>query len=169
MNSWRLIFLGPSVHLQPWHACALWPSEHFQVAVHSKVAVSSLAFACTPWRRRRAQARAHFGEERALAEAHYRLSAPLFNLAFILIAAAAYLAGDYSRMGYGRRIATAVGAGLTLRLVGFSVQSAATDDPALNFAPYMIPLIGILGALAVIYWPGRSRPEAPATSQAEAR
>ena len=61
------------------------------------------------------------------------------------------------------------GAGLTLRLIGFSVQSASTDDPALNFAQYLIPLIGILGALAVIYWPGRSRPEAPATSQAEAR
>lgn len=108
------------------------------------------------------------GEERALAEAHYRLSAPLFNLAFILIAAAAYLAGDYSRLGYGRRIAIAVGAGLTLRLIGFSVQSGATDDPALNIAQYIIPLIGIVGALATIYWPRRSRPAVPPTDEAEA-
>ena len=92
----------------------------------------------------------------------------MFNLAFILIAAAAYLAGDYSRLGYGRRIAIAVGAGLTLRLIGFSVQSGATDDPALNIAQYIIPLIGIFGALATIYWPRRSRPVVPPTDEAEA-
>ena len=94
------------------------------------------------------------------------MSAPLFNLAFILIAAAAYLAGDYSRLGYGKRIAIAVGAGLTLRLVGFSVKSGATDDTALNIAQYLVPVIGIIGALAVIYWPARSRPDAPPVVEA---
>ncbi|WP_374974339.1 LptF/LptG family permease [Acinetobacter venetianus] len=48
------------------------------------------------------------GPERAWAEAHYRLSAPLYNIAFALIAAAAFLAGDHSRMGHSRRVMIAV-------------------------------------------------------------
>ncbi len=101
------------------------------------------------------------GVERALAEAHYRLSAPLYALMFAMIAAAAYFAGDYSRLGYGRRITIAVTAGLVIRLIGFSTQSAAADDPALNIAQYLVPLLGIAGAIAVIYWPRRQRPDGP--------
>jgi len=101
------------------------------------------------------------GPERAAAEAHYRLSAPLYALAFILIGAAVYFAGDYNRLGNGRRVMIAVGAGLFMRLVGFSVQSAATDDPALNAVQYLVPLLGMAGALATIYWPRRKSPDAP--------
>ena len=46
------------------------------------------------------------------------------------------------------------------------VQSGATDDTALNIAQYLVPVIGILGALAVIYWPARSRPDAPPVVEA---
>jgi lipopolysaccharide export system permease protein len=98
------------------------------------------------------------GPERAWAEAHYRLSAPLYNLAFVLIAAAVFLAGDYSRLGYGRRLMIGVGLGLTMRLVGFTAQSASADDAAVNIAQYLVPLLGCIISLAVIYWPERTKP-----------
>ncbi|WP_300543236.1 LptF/LptG family permease [Maricaulis sp.] len=98
------------------------------------------------------------GPERAWAEAHYRLSAPLYNLAFALIAAAAFMAGDHSRMGYSRRVMTAVTLGMTMRLIGFAIQSASADDAAVNAGQYLVPLSGVIGALAVIYWPSRRRP-----------
>jgi lipopolysaccharide export system permease protein len=98
------------------------------------------------------------GPERAWAEAHYRLSAPLYNLAFALIAAAAFMAGDHSRMGYSRRVMTAVTLGMTMRLIGFAIQSASADDAAVNAGQYLVPLSGVVGALAVIYWPSRRRP-----------
>jgi len=104
------------------------------------------------------------GLERPLAEAHYRLSAPLYNLMAVLIAAAAFLAGDYQRTGYGRRVLAAVAAALTLRLLGFAMQSASADDPAWNIAQYLIPLIGSVGALAVIYAPQRRKPAEAVTA-----
>jgi lipopolysaccharide export system permease protein len=108
------------------------------------------------------------GPERSWAEAHYRLSAPLYNLAFALIAAAAFFAGDHSRMGYSRRVMTAVGAGMALRLLGFAVQSASADDAAVNIGQYLVPLIGVAGAVAVIYWPARRRPKQIDAPAAEA-
>ncbi len=99
------------------------------------------------------------GAERALAEAHYRLSAPLYSVMFVLIAAAVFFAGDYSRLGYSRRVMIAVAAGMFLRLLGFVSQSASVDDPALNIVQYLLPLLGIAGALAHIYWPRRKRPK----------
>ena len=104
------------------------------------------------------------GPERPLAEAHYRLSAPLYNLAFVLIAGAVFLGGNHSRMGQGRRIMMAAGLGLTLRLLGFAVQSASADDPSVNIAQYIVPLAGCVGAIAVIYWPRRKRPLTASTS-----
>lgn len=115
------------------------------------------------------------GPEAAWAEAHYRLSAPLYNVAFILIAAAAFLGGDYSRLGYGRRVMWAVVGGLAMRLVGFAVQSASADDAAMNAGQYLVPLIGCAAAIAVIYWPSRARSadagdeDETATPLAEAR
>ena len=99
------------------------------------------------------------GPERAWAEGHYRLSAPLYNLAFALIAAAVFLGGDHSRMGYSRRVVVGVAAGMTMRLVGFGVQSASADDAAMNVAQYLVPLAGVVGSLLIIYWPARRRPK----------
>jgi lipopolysaccharide export system permease protein len=98
------------------------------------------------------------GPEASWAEAHYRLSAPLYNLTFILLAAAAYFSGDFSRLGYTRRVVIAVSAGLALRLVSFGVQSASTDDPAMNIVQYLLPILGMVGALMAIYMPTPKRP-----------
>lgn len=62
----------------------------------------------------------------------------------------------------------AVAAGMTMRLVGFGVQSASADDAAMNIAQYLVPLAGAAGALAVIYWPARRRPKRQLAATAEA-
>lgn len=91
------------------------------------------------------------GSERLLAEAHYRLSGPLYNIALALIAAAAYMSGPHSRMGNSRKVVVAVAIALTVRLTGFAVQSAASDDPMYNYVQYAIPLLAIAGALIMIW------------------
>ncbi len=74
------------------------------------------------------------------AEAHYRLSSPLYAPVFALIAIVAVIGGSFSRMGYGRRIAVAAVAALFVRLLGFAAQSAAVDVPMVNLVQYIIPI-----------------------------
>jgi lipopolysaccharide export system permease protein len=87
--------------------------------------------------------------ERFLSEAHSRLSAPLLNLAMAMIALAGVLVGEFSRRGYGRRVAIAAGCAMMLRLLALAVQAAATDEPSLNLLQYLLPLtvMGIAGAM----------------------
>ncbi len=87
------------------------------------------------------------------AEGHYRLSSPLYNLAFALIALAAVLGGQFSRMGYTRRIVIASVTALLVRLTGFAVQGAAADDPSLNILQYAVPLTTSAGALLLLVKP----------------
>lgn len=97
-------------------------------------------------------ARARSAED-LYAEGHYRLSSPLYNLAFALIAAAAFFAVEHRRTGYVRFVIIAGVSALMLRLAGFAVQAAAASDDALNPVQYAIPLLGILVSLVLI---GRS-------------
>ncbi len=109
--------------------------------------------------------------EKLLAEGHYRLSSPLFNVTFALMAMAAVLGGQHSRMGYTRRIIVASVAALLVRLLGFVAQSAAAGDVSLNVLQYLVPIAAGGVAAMVIISPGgrrkRSKPnpqlqEAPA-------
>lgn len=77
---------------------------------------------------------------RFLAEAHSRLSAPLLNFALAMIALAGVLGGEFSRQGYGRRIAGAAVIALVVRLASLAAQVAATDRPDYNFLQYLIPI-----------------------------
>jgi lipopolysaccharide export system permease protein len=86
-----------------------------------------------------------------LAEAHYRLSAPLYAFAFVGLALAAVLGGSFSRLGYGRRIAIAAAAAATLRIVGFGVQAACDDVAWLNVLQYAIPLAGAWGGYSQVF------------------
>jgi lipopolysaccharide export system permease protein len=61
-----------------------------------------------------------------LAEAHFRLSGPLYVFTFMGLALAAVIGGPFSRLGYGRRIAAYAG----------------EDVPLLNVLQYAIPLGG---------------------------
>lgn len=109
------------------------------------------------------------GYERLTAEAHYRISAPLYNISLALIAAAAFMAGGHSRMGNSRRVVIAVAVALTVRLVGFAVQSAAADEMAWNIMQYILPAGSAIGAIAVIWgWRRLPRLSAPAAGQPEA-
>jgi lipopolysaccharide export system permease protein len=86
-----------------------------------------------------------------LAEAHYRLSAPLYAFTFVGLALAAVLGGSFSRLGYGRRIAIASAAAATLRIVGFGVQAACDDIAWLNVLQYAIPLAGAWGGYSQVF------------------
>lgn len=88
------------------------------------------------------------------AEGHYRLSAPLYNLAFALLAAAAFLAVEHRRTGYTRFLIIAGASALVLRLAGFAVQAAAASDSALNPVQYVLPIGGCLVGLYLIARPG---------------
>ena len=79
--------------------------------------------------------------DRLYAEGNYRLAAPLYSPALVLIALAAILGGEHSRTGYNGRIAAAAGIALFVRLIGFAVESACADNMYLNPLQYAVPLI----------------------------
>lgn len=97
------------------------------------------------------------GANELFAEGHYRLSAPLYNLAFALIAAAAFFGVEHRRTGYSRLLIIAGVGALILRLVGFAVQAAASADPALNGLQYALPAAGALIAGGFIVAPSIRR------------
>ncbi len=105
----------------------------------------------------------HFDQRnvaRFLAEAHQRLAAPLLNPALALIALAGVLCGDFQRHGYGRRIALTVATAMFVRLMALAIQAAAVDEPSLNIAQYVFPIVVCLiaGARLVSARPRRGAP-----------
>ncbi|ATQ43242.1 LPS export ABC transporter permease LptF [Caulobacter mirabilis] len=96
--------------------------------------------------------------DKLLAEGHSRIASPLYSLTFMVMALAAVLGGSFSRLGYGKRIA-AIGAGAAVvRIIGFAVQAACEDTPALNVLQYVIPLLATAWAFGQLYRPVRRRP-----------
>jgi len=75
------------------------------------------------------------------AEGHARLSAPLYNVALVLLAVAFLARGEHRKLGYGRRIAIAAAIGFTIRLAGFGVASAAESNPSYNVIQYFVPIL----------------------------
>jgi len=85
----------------------------------------------------------HFDQrnvDRFNAEGHYRLAAPLLNIALALVALAGLLGGEFSRQGYLQRLLWSAGIALLVRLLALGIQAAAVDDPALNAVQYGFPL-----------------------------
>jgi lipopolysaccharide export system permease protein len=76
-----------------------------------------------------------------LAEAHGRLSSPLYVPTFVMFAILAVIGGAFSRLGYGRQIAVAAAAALVVRLMGILIQAACENAPWLNVVQYLIPLV----------------------------
>ncbi len=89
-------------------------------------------------------------KKRLVAEGHNRLASPLYTLAFVMIAYIAVVCGVFSRRGYSMRIVAAMAAIISLRLLGFAVQSAGSTTPAWNVMQYAIPLAAILVAAMMI-------------------
>lgn len=74
------------------------------------------------------------------AEIHNRLTTPLLNIAMALLAISAILGGDYSKLGYGRRIAKASVFAALLIILHIVAHSEAKNDPALNALQWLLPL-----------------------------
>jgi lipopolysaccharide export system permease protein len=99
-----------------------------------------------------------------LAEAHSRLAAPLYNVAFMFLALTAVIGGPFSRLGYGGRIAAVAAAALLARTLGFAAESASGATPLLNVLQYAIPL-GVTVICALILLRPGSRTAAPRSAQ----
>ncbi len=84
------------------------------------------------------------------AEAHNRLSQPLYCLAFAMIALAAILRGRRQRGALAMRLTGAALAAVTLRIAGYGLAGPASSEPALLGVFYLIPLLGAGLALAVL-------------------
>jgi lipopolysaccharide export system permease protein len=85
-----------------------------------------------------------------LAEAHNRLSQPLYCLAFGMIALATILRGRRQRGALAIRLGVASLAAAGLRIAGYGVSGPASSHPALFILFYLIPLLGTAIALAVL-------------------
>ena len=85
------------------------------------------------------------------AEGHARLASPLYNLTFMLLAIVAVLGGQFSRAGYGRRIATVAGIAAVVRILGIAAETAAAGSTVFNVLQYAVPLIPIFICLRLIH------------------
>lgn len=95
-------------------------------------------------------ARAH---DEYIAEVHYRLSSPLLNIAVVFFALWAILAGQYSKLGYSRRIrAASIGVGVML-LLHIVAHSEAENAAGVNALQWLIPLVAII-ALSLRFFKG---------------
>ena len=82
-----------------------------------------------------------------LAEGHARLSAPLYNVALVILALCFMIRGEHLRLGYGRRIVICAVSGFVLRLLGFAATSAAESAAGMNALQYAIPGAVVVGGV----------------------
>jgi lipopolysaccharide export system permease protein len=85
-----------------------------------------------------------------LAEAHNRLTQPLYCLAFAAIAMAAVMRGRRQRGVLAMRLAFAALAAIGLRIGGYGILGLAQNKPAFIAGFYLIPLVGTALGLAVL-------------------
>jgi lipopolysaccharide export system permease protein len=86
-----------------------------------------------------------------LAEAHSRLSAPLYNIAFMGLALAGVLGGAFSRLGYNARIMRFSAIAALVRIVGVAVQAAAGGSEWVNLLQYAVPLATIVFSFRILF------------------
>lgn len=92
-----------------------------------------------------------YNRSRMVAEAHYRLSSPLYNATFMLLALWAVIGGSFTRLGYTKRVAQAAVAAAIVRILGFGVQAAADASEALNVLQYVIPIAPAVWAWMALF------------------
>ncbi len=85
-----------------------------------------------------------------LAEAHNRITAPLYCLAFALVALAAIVRGRRARGAQVLRLVAATVGVTALRVAGYGLQGLASTRPALDILFYVIPVLGALIGLGVL-------------------
>ena len=84
------------------------------------------------------------------AEAHDRLSQPLYCIAFALIALAAVVRGRRQRGSVALRLGAAIVAAVGLRVVGYGIIGLAQRHQPLVAAFYLLPLLGTACAILVL-------------------
>lgn len=89
----------------------------------------------------------HLSSRKLQAEAHARLSGPLYCLAFVLLAVVAVLGGNFNRNGYTGRIAITCAVAAVVRIAGVIATTAAAAAEPANILQYLVPLIPILVCL----------------------
>jgi lipopolysaccharide export system permease protein len=94
---------------------------------------------------------------RLRAEGHDRLAAPLYGVAFTLIALAALFSGEFSRRGLGWRVAGAVAAAVLVRLSGLALVNLTVKLPALAPLIHLNLAAAIGGALWLLLRQRRPR------------
>lgn len=95
-------------------------------------------------------------KDELFAEAHARLSGPLISFGLAALAALALVGGDFSRRGYGQRIAVFVAIGVVMRIAVVALQSSAADDTGAVGVLYAAPLI-FFAIVMVLLLGGRKR------------
>ncbi|HEY3778928.1 MAG TPA: LptF/LptG family permease [Rhizomicrobium sp.] len=101
------------------------------------------------------------------AEANNRIAAPLYCLAFALIAFAAVTLGRRARGAYAMRLVIASFGAAALRIAGYGIQGIAVRQPAFCVLFYLIPLLAGAVALAeiagfdIMRFSGRLWPRSP--------
>ena len=85
-----------------------------------------------------------------IAEGHRRLSSPLLIFAFVAIALATLLAGEFSRRGQNKRILAAVGAVVLLQTMAIALANLTTKSLALVPLLYLLPCAAALAALLML-------------------
>ncbi|MFN3229683.1 MAG: LptF/LptG family permease [Asticcacaulis sp.] len=86
-----------------------------------------------------------------LAEGHARIASPLYVMTFIMLALVGVLGGSFSRVGYGKRIATVAAIAAATRIVGFGMTAASTNAAWLNVLQYLVPLIPLLISAKILF------------------
>lgn len=86
-----------------------------------------------------------------LAEAHSRLSAPLYAFAAMAMALAAILGGSFSRTGYSGRIAGAAAVFLLVRIAGYGIVAASLWNGWMNVLQYLLPIVATALALRLLF------------------
>jgi lipopolysaccharide export system permease protein len=84
------------------------------------------------------------------AEAHNRLSQPLYCITFALIALAAVVRGRRQRGSVAIRLTVASLVAAGLRIAGYGVMGLAQRYPALVAVFYLLPALGAAGAIIVL-------------------
>jgi lipopolysaccharide export system permease protein len=79
--------------------------------------------------------------KRYVAEGNNRLAAPLYCLAFAMIALAAVTRGRRGRGAYALRLTVASLFAAAIRIVGYGLQGAAARNPSMNIVMYLLPLL----------------------------
>jgi lipopolysaccharide export system permease protein len=101
------------------------------------------------------------------AEANNRIAAPLYCLAFALIAFAAVTLGRRARGAYAMRLVIVSVAAAALRIAGYGIQGIAVRHPIFCALFYLIPLVAAAVALAeiagvdLVRFSGWLRPRSP--------